>query len=136
MTDQVDGALLSNKLKEFLCRQLEESMHNIIKKKRKRTILKTLFHITTFISIIISTVLAATATAMVIPPIVIIILSIASGVLTGVSSRFNFQNANNKLTKEIDKYTKLKNKLDYIITCNGDLTADIYKQILSEFTAN
>ena len=133
MTDHAEGALLSDKLKEFLTRQLEESMHNIKKKKRKRAIIKTLIYTTTISSIVIAAALGTAATTVIIPPVAIIVLSMSSAILTGIGAKFNFKGTSNKLDKEIEKHTKLKNKLDYVVSCNGDLTEEIYKQILLEF---
>ena len=133
MTDHIDSAQLSNKLKQFLTRKLEEKQAAIKKLKRKSTIIKTVYYTTTIISIIISAVLAVTATAVAIPPIAIIVLSTTSGILTAISSKFNFQAKSTKLNTEIEKGTKLRNKLDYIVSCNGNLTAELYNQILLEF---
>ena len=121
------------KLKEFLTRQLEESVSKIKKLKRKRNITKCLYYSTTVSSIVISAVLAATATAVAIPPVAIVVLSTASGILTTISSRFNFQAKTSKLNTEIEKCNKLSRSLDYVVSTNGDLTSDACKQILSEY---
>ena len=36
-------------------------------------------------------------------------------------------------SKEIDRLNKLQAKLDYVISCNGDLTTEEYREILKEF---
>jgi hypothetical protein len=133
MSDTIDCNSLSNKMKMFLTRKLEERQAVIRKLKRKRTIIKTLSYSTTVISIVISAVLAATATAVVIPPIAIIVLSTASGILTAISSRFNFQAKSNKLNTEIENLNKLISKFDFVVSCNGNLTQETYNQIISEF---
>ena len=129
-----DQTVLSTKLNEFLTGRLEECKYNIAKKKRKRVVIKTLFYTTTILSIVISTALAVSATTIVVPSIAIIVLSTASGILTAIGSRFNFQAKSHELNIEIEKCNKLKNKLAYVVSCNGDLTSDAYKQILSEFS--
>ena len=134
MSDTTDGTSRSNKLKVFLARKLEEKQAVIKKLKRKRSIIKALFYTTSVISIVISAVLAATATAVVIPPIAIIVLSTASGILTAISSRFNFQAKSNKLSTEIENLNKLISKFDYVVSCNGNLTQETYNQIMTEFT--
>ena len=67
------------------------------------------------------------------PPIVIPILSITSGILTGLSAKFSFQDKKEKLTREIKKHNKIQNSLDYVISCNGDLTIEKFQEIRSEF---
>ena len=136
MTDQIDGTVLSNKLKDFLTRKLNERQTIIAKFKRKRKIIKILYYSTTISSIIISAILAAICTSVAVPPIAITILSLTSGILTAISIKFNFKDKNNQLCREIDKIKKLNQKLDYLISCNGNLSNTEYSQILSEFTAN
>ena len=70
--------------------------YKIKKLKRKRIIYKTLFITTAGGSIVISVVLASVS-SLTIPPIVIPILSIASGVLTGLSAKFGFQEQKRKI---------------------------------------
>ena len=77
--------------------------------------------------------ITASVSLLVIPPLAVTILSISSAILTGISARFNFQDKTIMLTKEIEKLSKLQNKLDYVVSCNGDLTQEEYKQIISEF---
>jgi hypothetical protein len=84
-------------------------------------------------SIIISVVLASIS-SLALPPIVIPILSITTGILTGLSAKFNFQDNKDKLSKEIQRLDKLQNKINYVISCNGDLTEEQFNQIISEFT--
>jgi len=57
-----------------------------------------------------------------IPIIVITVLSASSGILTGVSARFNFQNKKAEINNLIARLNKIQFKLDYAISCNGDLT--------------
>ena len=136
MVDQIDGTVLSNKLKDFLTRKLNEKRTIIAKLKRKRKIIKVLYYSTTILSIVVSALLAAICTSMAVPPIAITILSLTSGILTAISTKFNFEDKNNQICREIDKINKLNQKLDYVISCNGNLSSAEYSQILSEFTAN
>ena|ERR687898_2827534 len=123
---------ISEKVKEFLTRKLTESRQKIKKLKRKRTIYNILFITTAGSSIVISVVLAGISTVT-IPPVTVLILSISSGILTGICTKFGFQDKKEKLNKEIVKLNKIQSKLDYVISCNGDLTQEEYKNILSEF---
>mgnify|MGYP003471056072 FL=1 len=124
---------ISEKVKQFLTRKLSESNNKIKKLKRKRTIYKILFITTASSSIIISVVLASVS-SLTVPPIVIPILSITSGVLTGISAKFGFESKKERLNKEILKLNKIQNTLDYVISCNGDLTDEQFQQIVLDFT--
>ena len=128
----VDHATDTDKLKEFLGRKLIESQAKIKKLKRKRKISKSLYITTTVSSIIISSVLASIS-MLTMPPMVITILAISSAVLTGIAAKFNFQDKTVELSKEIEKLDKIQSKLDYVISCNGDLLSEINQQIISEF---
>ena len=70
--------------------------------KRKRTIYKALFISTASSSIVISVVLASVA-GMTIPPAVIPILSITSGILTGLGAKFGFQDKKRKIKQRNPK---------------------------------
>ena len=82
---------------------------------------------------IISTVVASLTSVIPVPVIVITVLSAGSAVLTGVSSRFNFQSKKYEINILIERLNKIQSKLDYVISCNGDLTHAEYQQILNEF---
>ena len=122
---------MASKLKEFLGRKLDESNTKIKKLKRKNKIYKTMYMITTSFSIVISSVLASFI--LTIPPLVISILSASSAVLTGISIKLNFQDRALMLKQEIDVLDKIQSELDYVISCNGNLTSEKYQQIISEF---
>jgi hypothetical protein len=124
---------ISEKVKDYLCRKLNDCRHELIKLKRKRRIIKILYVSTVVSSIIISTVAASLTTMISVPIIVIAVLSAGGAVLTGVSSRFNFQNKKYEINILIDRLNKIQSKLDYVISCNGDLTHAEYQQILKDF---
>ena len=129
----VDHATDTDKLKEFLDRKLIESQAKIKKLKRKRKLTKTLSIITTVSSIVISSVLASIS-MLTIPPMVNTILAISSAILTGVSAKFKFQDRTAVLNREIEKLDKIQSKLDYVISCNGNLLSGAYQEIISEFS--
>ena len=124
---------LSSKVKDFLTRKLEDKQMNIKKLKRKRKIVKVLYYSTTISSIVISAILASMSTIISIPPIYITILATTSAILTTISTKFNFKDKNNQLSRDIEKLDKLNNRLDYVISTNGNMTNEEYSQILSEF---
>ena len=124
---------ISEKVKDYLRRKLNDCEKKLIKLKRKRTIIKILYVSTVVSSIIISTVVASLTSMISVPIIVITVLSAGSAILTGVSSRFNFQSKKYEINILIDRLNKIQSKLDYVISCNGDLTNAEYQQILKEF---
>ena len=123
---------MADQVKQFLERKLNESQIKVKKLKRNRKIIKMLYVGTTVTSILISTVLASIS-ALSIPPIVIIVLAISSGFLTGISARFQFQDKSYKISREIGQLNKIQSKLDYVISCNGNLTAEKCEQIMKDF---
>ena len=123
---------ISDKVKEYLERKLNESKIKIKKLKCKRKVNKALIIITVGSSLIISAVIA-TVSVTVMPPIAITVLSIASMILTGVNARIIFQDRQVQITREIEKLNKIQGKLDYVVSCNGDITKEEYQQILNEF---
>ena len=124
---------ISEKVKEYLRRKLDETRHRLKKLKRKRKIIKVIYISTVVSSIVISAVVASLTSLISVPIIVIIVLSAGSAILTGVSSRFNFQNKKYEINIIIDRLNKIQSKLDYVISCNGDLTHAEYQQILKDF---
>lgn len=124
---------LSNSLRTFLTRKLEESKSKLIKLKRKQKIIKALYNSTTLGSITVSSVLTILGITIAVPPMVISVLSVTTGILTGVSVKFDFQSKKFEISKEIDQISKLNNKLDYVVSCNGNLTDVEFSQIKSEF---
>ena len=124
--------LISDKIKDYLERKLNESKIKIKKLKRKRKINKVLIITTVGFSLIISAVIA-TMPVSIIPPVAITILSMTSMILTGVNARINFQDRHIQITREIEKLDKIQEKIDYVVSCNGDLTKEEYQQIRNEF---
>ena len=120
---------ISEKMKVYLSRKLEECEIKIKKLKFKKTVMKCIYISSTISSIIISTIVAS----MILPPIYITILSITSAILTGISTKFNFHNKAVTLSQLISKLNKIQLKLDYVISCNGNLSEIEYQDILKEF---
>ena len=126
MTDEIN---ISEKLKKFLQRKLEETSHKIKKEKRKKRIIQILSISTAVISIVISAIVAS----ITLPPLAVSIMCVSSAILTGVNLRFNFQDKTHEIKKLIEKLNKIQAKLDYVISCNGNLTQTAYQEILKEF---
>src|SRR6266545_7089744 len=124
---------ISEKVKEYLGRKLVDCKNELIKLKRKRKRIKILYVTTIVSSIIISAVSVSLTSIISVPIIVITILSASSAILTGVSAKFNFENKKGQINHLIDKLNKIQSKLDYVISCNGDLTQKEYQEIIREF---
>src|SRR5271165_3908313 len=121
MTDELN---ISEKLKKFLQRKLEETLLKIKKEKRKKIIVQTLSTLTAVMSIIIAAIVAS----ITLPPLAISIMCVSSAILTAVNLRFNFQNKTLEMKNLIEKLNKIQAKLDYVISCNGNLTQEILKE--------
>ena len=67
------------------------------------------------------------------PAVVITSFSIGSGILTAISAKFNLQDRKIEIEKLINKLNKLDSMIDYVISCNGNLTQQEYDNILKEF---
>ena len=119
------------KAKVFLERQLKEYETRIRKLKKKRKVVKALFTILIIISITSSTACAALA-GFIAPPFIIPTLSAAAGLSTAFSVKFNLQGKKAELNKTIDKFGKIKQKIDYVVSCNGNFTEAEYEQVILE----
>ena len=67
------------------------------------------------------------------PPTAVTSLSITSAILSGISMKFNLTGEGHKISKLMRKLNELQIKLDYVISCNGDMTEVEYKSILRDF---
>ena len=132
--DETDGIKLSTKMKLFLERRMNDLKIDIKKLKRKRKIIKILYYTSITLSVIISTILATIVGSITLPVYIIPILSATSAVLTTLSTRFNLQNKKQEINIMITKLSKLQKTLDYIVSCNGNLTQEKFNKIISEFT--
>ena len=67
------------------------------------------------------------------PTMAISILSICSVVLTGINLKFKFQDKNLEIKWLIDKLNKIRLKLEYINSCNGNLPEHEYQELFREY---
>lgn len=123
---------ISEKTREYLNKKLLECQGKLTKLKRKRRIIKICYIITVLISIGLSSAVSVMST-LTVPLIVVTILSTCSAILTGISARFNFYNKKAEIKALIDKLNRIKAKIEFVLTCNGDLTQADYERILTEF---
>ena len=130
-------AVYSDKVKLFLCKKLQESEIKINKIKKNRKILKALYGTSVVVSVVLSTGVAAVTTLFglpLMPTIIITIFSSTSAITTTLSTKFNLKGKKERLNIMIENLNKIRNKLDYVLSCNGNLTEAEYKTILKEFT--
>ena len=73
------------------------------------------------------------STLTAIPIFIIPVLSTTMGILTGLSAKFNFQNKKVEINNLIARLNKIQSKLDYVVSCNGNITQIEYQEILHEF---
>ena len=123
----------SEKVKQYLINKKSVIEINIKKLKRKRKIIKILYYSSVILSISLSGVIVSLSTFIGIPPIAVTILSASSGILTGLSTKFNLESKRVQISDLIVKLNELNNTLDYVITCNGDLSQEEYNKILKSF---
>jgi hypothetical protein len=123
---------LSEKVREYLNRKLEDCEQKLNKLKRKKKRIKILYIVTVLLSILVSSTVSVLST-IVVPGIIITILSAFTVILTGISARFNFHSKKAEIKTLIEKLNKIKLKLDYVISCNGNLTQTEYEEILKDF---
>ena len=131
--DETDFTL-TNKAKEYLARKLDESKIRITKLKRKRKVVKICYYSSVILSVALSSLISALATLSLLPIYIIPIISIISAILTGLSAKFNLENKKIELHKVIQKLHKIQEKLDYVISCNGNFTNEDFQQIIRDFT--
>ena len=128
-----DDNKISEKIKAFLGRKLAESQIKLKKLKRRRKNIKILYYTLIMLSVTTSGVVVSLTSFAGVPIIAITILSTFSGILTALSAKFNLENRKIEMNKLIEKLSILQAKLDYVVSCNGYLTQDEYKQILLDF---
>lgn len=121
----------SEKAKLFLERRLQEYLVEIKKLKYKRRVVRILFVSCIVLSISSSAICAALA-SFTIPPIVITILSTSGAIVTIISLKFNLKGKKNELNQTIEQLDKIKNKIDYVVSCNGNFTETEYRQVLAD----
>ena len=119
----------SEKTKLYLTKKLNEIELKIKKTKKKKKILQILGDVIILGSMSASVLIASLA----FPPIAVTSLSITSAILSGISMKFNLTGKGRNISKLMEKLSQLRIKLDYVISCNGDLTESEYQSILRDF---
>ena len=121
----------SDKAKSFLEKQSKDLERKICILKRKRKAVKVAFTGCITISIICSTI-CASSVALQIPAVVISILSTTGALSTALSMRFKLKRKQNELNTTIDQLEKIKYKLDYVVSCNGNFSEDEFRKLIGQ----
>ena len=124
---------LSEKVKIFLIKKRELIGVKIKKLKRKRKRIRILYYSLVVSSVSLSAIIASLTGFVGVPAVVLTSLSTGSAILTVLSAKFNLSDIKLEIEQLINKLNKLNHKIDYIVTCNGNLSKEEYEHILKEF---
>jgi len=61
---------------------------------------------------------------MTVPPLVVLCISALNTITTGLSVKFNLGDLKTKISDNIRKLIIIKDKLEYVVRCNGNLSKD------------
>lgn len=122
----------SENVKTFLENKLAECNKLIKKRKRKHKIVKALYISSMILSIIGNSVVLV-LTSVAVPPAVVLCVSATTTIITAVSIKFNLADTKSKICDNIRKLNIIRDKLDYVINCNGSLSKEESVAILNEF---
>jgi len=78
-----------------------------------------------------STVIVLSAISV--PPLVVLCLSAFNTITTGISVKFNLRDLKTEISDNSRKLNIIKDKLEYVVSCNGNLSKDESDAILYEF---
>ena len=120
-----------DKAKGFLEKQSHELERKIHALKTRRKAVKVAFVISITTSIICSTV-CASLVGFAVPAIIISILSTTGALSTALSMRFKLKRKQNELNEGIEELEKIKRKLDYVVSCNGDFSEQEFRKIIGQ----
>ena len=126
---------LRDKLKVFLNNKINELNKEIKKLNRKNIFVQIVNGTLLVISITSATVITVIA-PLGVAPLIIACVSSLSAVSTAFSMKFNLKNKKEKLSNSIKQLNVLKDRLDYVVSCNGDITEEECNNILKEFREN
>ena len=119
----------SEKTKVYLTKKLSEIEIKLKRSKKKKIIIQMIGSI----SIIGSMTTSILISSLAFPPLVVTGLSISSAIMSGASIKMNVSGKSKKVSKLLTKLNQLHIKLDYVVSCNGDLTEAEYQSILRDF---
>jgi hypothetical protein len=126
----------SENIKAFLDGKLKDCEDKIKKMKRKRKLVRAVYATTIVISVTASTLTAAVSGSFalpLLPTVIITSLSTFGALSTAISTKFNLRNKKAELSSMISRLERLKQQMNYVIACNGNLTEKESNDIIKEF---
>jgi hypothetical protein len=124
----------SAKVLNFLKNLQVESEGKIKKLKRRYKLIKILYAVTIILSIGLSIVVSSSLIG--IPILVVSILGTIGVLITALSIKFDIEGTKHQLKHSIMTLDKIKNRLQYLLECNGSITETKIKDILDELHFN
>ena len=127
---------MTKNVKQFLSDKLEECEVKIKHLKRKRKIVQVIYGITIVTSITVSTVtttISGVFALPLLPTVIITTLSAVDPISTAISTKFNLKSRKTELNNMISRQERLKQQMNYVIKCNGDLTEKESNDIIRDF---
>ena len=97
---------------------------------------KIIYGSTIVISVSVSILAAAVSGSFrlpLLPAVIITSLSTIGAISTAISTKFNLKNKKEELNNMIARLERLKQQMNYVITCNGNLTEKESNEIVKEF---
>jgi len=119
------------KVKNYLNNRLKECEKNIQRLTKKYRTVKILFATTMIITISSSAVIAGLSSTVV-PPLGITILGIVGTLSSALSVKFSLKKQKTRLQDAIRESNAIKNKLQYVIMCNGDVDLSTFVKELNK----
>ena len=123
---------MNENIKQFLIKKVEECEKIIKKYKKKHKKIKIIYY-----TLIGGSIIGCTSISLLSPLIIPIwitgTISGATAIITAISIKFNVENIKTKLSKKIQELNIIKDKLDYVISCNGNLGEEEREKILNDF---
>ena len=104
--------------------------------KKKRRIVSIIYGTTIVISVTVSATTVAVSGMFALPllPTAVITSLVAVGAIsTALSTKFKLKSKKTELNNMISRLERLKQQINYVVTCNGDLTESESLDIIKEF---
>ena len=124
------------KVKLFLNDKLKDCEYKIKSMKRKRKRVSIIYGTTIVISVTVSATTVAVSGMFALPLLptaVITSLAAVGAISTALSTKFKLKSKKAELNNMISRLDRLKQSINYVVTCNGDLTESESLSIIKEF---
>ena len=124
------------KVKLFLNDKLKDCEYKIKSMKRKRKKVSIIYGTTIVISVTVSATTVAVSGMFALPLLptaVITSLAAVGAISTALSTKFKLKSKKTELNNMISRLDRLKQQINYVMMCNGDLTESESSNIIKEF---